>query len=950
MGLPPFSRLKKRKKMRECRFFLAVFLSVSLSPSLLPGQTTFLGNPRNGTPQWGFPGHGVLVGDFNGDGYEDLVALNYDIISGALKRRELVGTDSSFWNRLLLNQGNGTFVESPGSLPRDNDIEDAGGAVGDIDGDGDLDFLTADVNWIYVYLNDGKGRFKRIQSGRGLLLKGADPIWEVFLKDLDGDGDLDIYVATASRFLNTGQDHFFQNDGKGWFKDVTATHLPRMLDYPMTTVFGDFDGDGDLDIVKTNKVSVSIGSNKETIYWENKGRGFFKDASWKVAGLHTFWKLMVGFNRKAADMDGDGDLDLLLVPLDCGRPMYIALNDGKGNFSDNSLLLVPPKKGWPQTVMQGNNRARDTLIMDVNADGKPDIIGGSAKDPVLADMYPNQGGRPRLWLNMGKGVMKEVTDTHFKGVTLTGMVYYYEGDFDKDGDPDFAYSGIPVKVFLNDGKGHFRDATFLDVPSDASSPMVWGKHIKSGDIDGDGDPDLVVGTAGLGPTPTSGIPLILLDNDGEGRLRDVTATRLPKFNFRVSTSTLYVDLHDLDGDGDLDILFNWGTSYVLYNNGKGVFPKYDFSPVPSSSLWVWLDMDGDGDEDAVNSPDGGCYENLGKGKYRHRVLPKPPGYHGFSSLSIPSDVDRDGKKDLVCVDYHNSWRDGIWVFHWEGKWKFSLWDHVRTGLMGLDYIRVKDLDGDGYPDVIGRAGWALKNDRTGHFSVIPNTGIFRRHGVTTGGTPLDQFEVEDLDGDGLPEVITVGGGDWDENSGIPGWFGLVNVWKNLGDFHFTIDSHRWVELRGIGILPSWGQVMELVDIDRDGDLDLLQQPFPGTLNIRYNLFQQCALSGVLGLGKKALVKVFGIPGDQVALFGGVPGKPVLFPGIGVLRLGNPNFFLKAGLLKAEKERFNAVMKWEARVPKAPALLGAAIRFQAFIQRPGRGVFLTGSDTGKVGPY
>ncbi len=934
--------------MRKRKAYFSAFLSAILFSYLLPGQTTFLGNPRSGTPQWGFKGNGVLVGDFNGDGFDDMVALNYDLSTTRWP-------DSLRWNRLLLNQGNGSFVESPGSLPRDNDAEMAGGAVGDIDGDGDIDFLTADLNRIYVYINNGKGHFQRQKSGRGLSLNGNGLIWEIFLKDLDGDGDLDVYVVMEAAILNKGQDLFFQNDGKGFFHDVTASHFPKILDAPMTTVFADFDGDGDLDVLKTNQVTVSLGAHNETIYWENKGKGFFKDSSWKVGGLHTFWKLRVGFNRRASDLDGDGDLDLLLVPMDCGKPIYVALNDGKGNFSDNALLLVPPKKGWSQTVAQGIGRVRTTLIMDVNGDGRPDIIGGSCKDPVFANMYPNLGGRPRLWLNMGKGIMKEVTDSHFKGVSLSGIGYFYGGDFDKDGDKDFVFSGSPVEVFLNDGQGHFRDATFLDVPFDASDPIIWNLHMKSGDIDGDGDLDLVFGNAGMGPNPQMGVPLLLYRNDGEGRLEDVTSTNIPKFPYRVPSATYYVDLHDLNGDGFPEILFSCPVNssvgyFVLWNNGKGFFPKFDKSPVPSTQPWVWLDVDLDGDEDAISSPGGRGYENWGKGNFQYRVLPKPPGYNGISSLTIPADVDRDGKKDLVCVDYNNSMRDGIWVFRWEGKWKFSLWDHVRTGLMGLDHIRVKDLDGDGYPDVIGRAGWALKNDRTGHFSVIPNTGLFFRHGVTKGGATLDEFELEDLDGDGLPEVITTGGGDWDENSGVEGWFGLVNVWKNLGDFRFTIDSHRWVELRGTGIKPGRGQVMEFVDLDRDGDPDFLLQPYPGILNIRYNLFQQCSLSGVLGLGKKALVKVFGLPGDQVALFGGVPGKPVLIPGIGTLRLGTPNFLLMGMQLKAEKDRYNAVMKWTAWVPKDPALLGTKLRFQAFIRRPGRGVFLTGSDTGTVGPY
>ncbi len=636
--------------------------------------------------------------------------------------------------------------------------------------------------------------------------------------------------------------------------------------------------------------------------------------------------------------------------------MYIGWNDGKGNFSDQRISKVPVKIGWKQTIEQGNSGIRVTLVQDVNGDGKPDIIGVSSKDPLLANMYRVQGGRPRIWLNQGKGFFKESTDKCFPKVPIIFWPrYIYGGDLDCDGDKDIIVASAfhPVRVFFNDGNGVFKESSFLDVPSDGRSPLTWAMHIKTGDLDGDGDLDVVVGTAGLGPKPNQGMPILVFMNDGEGRLSDETSSRVPVFPFSVSVHTRYVDLQDLDGDGDLDILFHWGTSYVLWNNGKGFFPKYGFSPVPSSYRWVWLDLDGDGDNDAVSAPGGGCYENLGKGRYKFRRLANPPGFQGIASLTVVSDVDRDGREDLVCVDYNNSLRNGIWVFRNVGRWQFTLLDHPKTGLMGKDYIRVKDLDGDGYPDIVGRSGWILRNDRAGHFHVVPETGDFLRgfrQGIVFSCGSLDQFEVKDLDGDGLPEIITAGNGIWDWNSGIPGWYGEIHLWKNLGDFHFRIESHKWLEIRGVGMDPYWGQVMEIVDIDQDGDPDLLYQPYGSILNIRYNLREQCALSGVLGIGKKALVKVFGIPGDQVALFGGIPGKSLAIPGLGTWRLGTSAFLLMAGRLQSQKDRFNALMKWEAMVPKNPVLIGAKLRFQALIQRPGRGAFLTGSDTGIVNPY
>jgi hypothetical protein len=187
-------------------------------------------------------------------------------------------------------------------------------ALGDLDGDGDLDFFAANSFWSLepaqpdaknlpdqVWLNDGWGNFS--DSGQRL---GDDDGRSVALGDLDGDGDLDALVGS------NGPGRVWLNDGKGNFTGSSQ----RLGDVMTQKVFlADLDGDGDLDAVFRTWTQVE--------FWQNDGHAQFTRAVQRI-DLPMRYAVAVG------DVDGDGSPDLVAGLLD--QQVKVWRNDGKNWF------------------------------------------------------------------------------------------------------------------------------------------------------------------------------------------------------------------------------------------------------------------------------------------------------------------------------------------------------------------------------------------------------------------------------------------------------------------------------------------------------------------------------------------------------------------------------------------------------------------------------------------
>jgi hypothetical protein len=245
---------------------------------------------------------GVPLGDLDGDG-------DLDVFEACAGNQP---------NRVWWNDGAGYFTDSGQRLGNSGSFF---AALGDLDGDGDLDAFVPNANYPTgqpdkVYFNDGSGIFT--DSDQEL---GEENSASVALGDLDGDGDLDAFIANAGDY--GGANQVWINDGTGVFTDSG-----QLLGEgeSLIVALGDLDGDGDLDAFVTN-LNQPVGGEPDEV-WFNDGDGGFSLAQSLGAGMSGGGGL--------GDLDSDGDLDALVCQLEGG---VIWLNDGAGVFTDSGQLL-----------------------------------------------------------------------------------------------------------------------------------------------------------------------------------------------------------------------------------------------------------------------------------------------------------------------------------------------------------------------------------------------------------------------------------------------------------------------------------------------------------------------------------------------------------------------------------------------------------------------------------
>ena len=290
-----------------------------------------------------------------------------------------------------------------------------GVAVGDLDGDRDLDlFVTRyEKHPNQVWLNDGTGRFR--DSGQSL---GQGENWRVALGDLDRDGDLDAFVVgTFDSFTSPGvlQPHdVWLNDGKGVF---AHNGQPLRGGGGNDARLIDLDGDDDLDAVVAEREGIVI--------WSNQGNATFREGGPRLSGGGE----RDGQDLEMGDLDGDGDLDIVFARR---SQCETWINRGQVQFA-----LGPVFARELQTM--------SVALGDVDGDGDLDVLLG-AYEP-----HPT-----RVLLNNGKG---QFTDT---GQTLAGVHTLDIALMDCDGDGDLdaiqANRNSSNQLWLNDGKGVFRDS------------------------------------------------------------------------------------------------------------------------------------------------------------------------------------------------------------------------------------------------------------------------------------------------------------------------------------------------------------------------------------------------------------------------------------------------------------------------------------------------------------
>jgi hypothetical protein len=674
----------------------------------------------------------VQAVDINGDGHLDM----------------LTGTGRGvFWAA-----GNGLGSFAPPTDLVLNDSYEHLATAGDVDGDGDMDVIYArngqNIGQAFLMLNHGGGQF----SAPLLVANNGWPFLDLAFHDMDLDGDLDLVAGRSNgvhRFFNLGNGVFGSNQVMAYGE----------LNYRSYDV-GDIDGDGYPDLV------VSFDDGQYRVKWyRNDSTGVMIGTGTTIASA---WSVITR-SMALADVDGDGDLDVLNGTIGDGIRLY--RNDGTGGFPGGMEMAHSQSGGYQM------------MALDMDGDGDADMV--HARGPMFAML---------VFINEGDGTNWTMYQV---GTTTTSSDVFDIADLDDDGDLDLVYgkhTDGQVGYVLNAG-----DYTF-PVSGSFATPFGEVYRVYHADLNGDGSPDIVASTrqpdavvVGLSSGPgaigewygldsvyseESRVAFADVDNDGDMDM------------FRSSKVPKRIDLYLNDGTGHFTISYSIPLTYAMEDIATG-------------------DIDGDGDQDLMyvrkNVVTVGFYRNNGDGTaWTERQLTNTSNLEFVNGLKV-LDLDGDGDLDIAV---HTSTNSGTGQMRWlknNGNWSAS-YPYPTQAINGPseNYVDFDfgDLDGDNDLDVLSAMSMdailgSSKNNGTGTFTTQPNLATYSVYSLRCAA-------LVDVDGDGDLDAVRI-----TTNSAAE-----VAYHANDGNGNFSPAQILPCTING----AHW---MEPFDFDGDGDMDLL---------------------------------------------------------------------------------------------------------------------------------
>jgi len=684
--------------------------------------------------------------------------------------------------------------------------------VGDLDGDKDLDVITfgSELNW---YENvDGLGSFgtkKTIAATNG----GAGAL---FTFDFDKDGDLDVLVSVSNKLT------IYKNNGSGSFTAAQTFTLGTASITP--AVLSDIDSDGNIDIVCYYNNEVPLITEPKLVWFKNNGSGTFGTEQVITSNRND---LLNGSLLHTDDLDGDGNQDIIIGYRDYSKIAWLKNTDGKGTFSapkiittsargvssintadidydgdkdiiytstyDNQVIGYKNQDGLgnftDKTIILSNAPETSTLLVtDINKDNKVDIVYTSK----------NEIG----WMNNTTGSgdfgAKQIITNQAYGVKAVVM-----GDIDGDGKNDLisaSYDDEKIAWYKNiDEKGTFGRQEI--VARRIQNPT----NVFPGDFDGDHDIDLLVSSK-------DDAKLAWLENtDGKGfygKQHIITES------VEVGNITPYSYPVDIDGDGDLDIVTVKRNVLFWYeNDGLGNFKtEHIINNKTTGTITIIRsqDMDGDGDMDVVcgvyASHRISWYKNIdSKGTFGSELIITDTGGNNGSLTSFEiADMDGDKDMDIIAASY------SVDTYYYKNTDGLGNFKETHMSIFGPLYsVYPADMDGDGDKDIVGvslsggypfdAVVWYENIDGKGNFTIKHDISTLTIQGVS--------IHAADIDNDGDMDVFTASG---DSKAG------LIAMYENKGKGVFA-------PMQIIQQISNYfkGVYVNTADVDNDGDIDVL---------------------------------------------------------------------------------------------------------------------------------
>jgi uncharacterized repeat protein (TIGR01451 family) len=682
----------------------------------------------------------------------------------------------------------------------------------DFDNDGDSDLLVATHDIIGWFENlEAATDFSKLNVIAEIETGSSQPS-SVFVEDFDNDGDKD--VVYASSFENTI--YWCENmDGLGNFGDRQM--VSSDLNYVLSIISADIDGDGDYDIVSASR-------DDDKIAWYENTNGLGDFGNQQIISITAEPHSVI-----SVDLDMDGDMDIISNSFTEEKIIWYENLNGLGNFSDE--IIIDQLEFY---------KAESMISSDLDNDGDMDLIVGYYTFSTLSDRL--------VWLEnldgLGNFGSSQIITTEINGIRSVFVT-----DFDNDGDNDILSASEDdgkIAWYENlDSNGDFGNQNII---SDNSDDV---KTISVADIDDDGVFDVIAGSS----IENQMSEVVWFYNNSSG-------VNFPKLTINVGYGQVgSVHQADFNNDGNTDILSGYSNpnhdKLIWIKNISGDFdnPSPQFVSTFNNNIYSVLptDINNDNFVDvfAVTNIENNAFwlENIGPGflAIQNDIAND---ISGVPSL-LSADIDGDNLIDIVVASNNNN--EIVWYKNINGVGAFSSANTITDNALSARSVYASDIDNDGDMDILSAISF---QDKIAWYENLDGLGNFSNEKIIT-LTANSAYSVysADIDGDGDEDVLSASDIDdkiaWYENLDGLGNFGAEQIIStdadgaravtagdldNDGDMDVISASEgdgkiAWYENQnGLGGFSSqkiisldveFAKSVFTIDIDNDGDMDVI---------------------------------------------------------------------------------------------------------------------------------